>query len=501
MNIFDNFLEKNRNTNPIQNPIRYQFSPHYNGACLGKKGKIYHKRGKFLKGILNPKIEGYAVPNVYEEPIGFYFDGYAASFTKSEAVAMNHYRNARKASGKLRNKWDKIIKEQDYIYSLSKSISSNTELPESLNENFIPREHQKVAIQFGELTNGKFVICDQQRTGKSYSALLYILSQKWDKCLIVSPSKVVSIWGNMIQNICSENINILGSGDELQNGFNIVSYDTLHTILDLNCDIAVCDEAHFFLENDARRSKAVHRIDAEKKIALTGTPIMNSVNDMLNILLWVNKEIFQEMKELVESYIGEDAYTQSQLLSRELKRRCMLLRETHQVSDSIEPYINFIELNLNIDNPKNLKEVGKAKVNYVVEYCKSFENKILIACYHKETANMIRMRLGNKAVIITGETPERERQDAEHAFKNDAQYLIGTMCLAEGLDFSHCDHLLIVEESSYSMRTDQLRERCNRVGKQTETTIDIIIAKGTQDERLYDIYNHKYSLQRALRDA
>lgn len=503
--IYDWLHEKYKDSSPEKNPLTFQLTKEYKGPILGSKGKVYLKRGKMNDGIVHKHDHVYfAVPCVWEQPMGFEHDRYNCWITKSELHAMNQYRYSKLAQGHLKRKWDKIIERQDYMYKLSKAIDSGFDLPE-LKESFIPRDHQKVGVEFGILTNGRFIIADQQRTGKSYTSLMYVLSQKWDKCLIICPSKVVPIWANtktgMISHICDLPINVLSSGDELEDGFNVVSYDTIHTIDDLDCDIAIADEAHFFLEVNARRSHAVNRIKADKKIALTGTPLMNSASDMLSILNWINPRLSAEM-ELFYAYMRNvDSYERARLIAKELKRRCLLLRETHQVGTTTEPYINFITVETPIENPKDLQEVGRAKVNYAVEYCNAFQDKILVAFYYKETGQMLKARLGSKAVLINGDSTPKEVEAAKEAFAGDTQILLGSTVLAEGLDFSYCNNILMVEESSYSMRTDQIRERCNNIYKQQEVTIDVLVVPGTQDDRLYDLLGNKFALSHGLRDA
>lgn len=500
---------RRHDTHPRINPIRYQRNPDFNGAVLGDKGKVYLKRGKMNDGAFYTYEINYAVPCVWERPTGFYHDSYACWITKSESHAMNQYRYSGLAQEHLKREWNKVIELQDYIYGLSRAVDSDIDLPDIKIE---LRPHQKVGVEFGRLTNGNFIIADQQRTGKSYTALVYTLSQKWDRCLIVCPSKVVDIWGavedseagtrnGMIRTICDRPIKILRTGDVLEDGFNVVSYDTLHTIDNLDCDIAIADEAHFFLEANARRSRAVNRINADKRIALTGTPLMNSSSDMISILGWVNPSLAYDM-EVFLSYIGDlDSYERARLLGLELKRRCLLLRETSQVGTAIEPYVNFIKVNAKIEDRKNLQEVGRSKVNYAVEYCKSFTDKVLVVFYYKETGRMLKARLGDEAVLIDGDSTAEEIDNAKKAFAEDKQYLIASTVISEGHDFSHCNNILMVEESSYSLRTDQIRERCNNIYKDTEVTIDVLVVPGTQDDRLYELLGNKFALNQGLRDS
>lgn len=491
--------EKYDKMTPERNPVMCQLSRKYKHESLGDGGKLYLIRGRFHKRHLNSDELHYGVPFLWKCPAGFIQNKTLCWCTKSEALAIRYYREYGNAQNRLKKKFDAIIKEQDYFYSLSKAVDSDVELPK-LKPGFEPRPHQKVAIEFGILTDGRFLIADQMRTGKSFSALLYILSEKWSKCLIVAPAKVVSIWAKMIEEICDVKYKILKSHDALEKGFNIVSYDSLHTIETLDCDIAVCDEAHFFLKGNARRSQAVKQIKADKRLALSGTMILNKAEDILAVLEWVRPKLAEEMTDLLYLIKDEDSFTKAQILSTELRRRCMLLRETSQVGTAEEAKINFIEIDTKVENPKNLQEVGRAKVDYAIDYLRSFQEKILVIFYYRETGKMLKIRLGRNALLIDGETSKKEVQNALESFeKGDVQYLIASNVIGEGIDISHCNNILIVEESSHSMRIEQIRARCSNIYKQKDVIIDILIAKDTQDDRLYEIINNKYDLQNGFK--
>ena len=261
----------------------------------------------------------YSTPLRFKRPIGFNIIPFRTWNTMNEMIALNHYRKVGVISTYLRRYgglfpeiipghpikdiWDKRISYEDLVYSMSGSIESNIDIPPIIRPTFIPRPHQLVTIDFGNLVGGDFIIADQQRTGKTYSALLYVLTQGWSRVLIMCPAKLVLVWKSMINTICDIRITILKSGDFLMPGFNIVSYDTLHTINDRKCDIAIADECHYFINDDSRRSYAVFSIKADQRIALSGTPILNNIGDILRLIKWVKPSIYDEIFDFADTII------------------------------------------------------------------------------------------------------------------------------------------------------------------------------------------------------
>lgn len=253
---FDLLYEEYAHTTPEVNPITYQFNENFKKPPLGKGGKLYLKRGRMNDTTFHKYDDVcYAVPRVWECPTGF-THGCTFWKTKSEILAIRHYRECGNAQNKLKKKFDSIIEKQDYLYKLSKAIDSDIELPK-LKDGFVPRPHQKVGIEYLAWVDRNILIADGMRTGKTATALLITASRKFDTCLIVCPAMLQSVWRDAINNIIDNPVvNILESDDEIKSGYNIVSYDKIHTI-DADVDICIGDEIHFILEPNARRSSGI----------------------------------------------------------------------------------------------------------------------------------------------------------------------------------------------------------------------------------------------------
>ena len=73
--------------------------------------------------------------------------------------------------------------------------------------------------------------------------------------------------------------------------FFIVNYELLLRNFDaMNCrewDIIIADEATKISNATAKQSKAIKRLKAKRRIAMTGTPVSNRANDVWNIIDWI----------------------------------------------------------------------------------------------------------------------------------------------------------------------------------------------------------------------
>jgi superfamily II DNA or RNA helicase len=474
-----------------------------------KEAKIYRdipRTGCRLIKNCKPCYENilYKTSKVYEKPNGFFTNLDEYFHTVSEPWALELFRQNKLARKPLADYFQQIIDKEDKLYKLSKSILTDISAG-SFKDGFTFRDHQPVILEYAKLSGrNSLLICDQQRTGKTYTALCYVASLKFKKCLIVCPAGVINDWERMLFDIFEEseiNLTILNKYDEIQNGYNVISYDKLHTIENLDVDVAVIDEIHYINKTNARRTYACNRISATYAIGLSGTPMLNDINEMMPILKFLDDDLHKEIQTFIKYGTFENEYETALLVSRLLRRRCMMLRLADQISPESKVFINTVEVNTGLDKTALITEVGAAKIPYAVDYANTYDDeKLIIACYYLKTAKKLVASLGSRAVLISGETPQEQRMEAKEAFREGASILVATSCIAEGQDFSFANRMLIIE-TGYSFRVDQLKERCNRVGKSEMVCVDIMIDLATKDYRVEEIINNKYGLNEGLRDS
>eukprot|EP00392_Amoebophrya_sp_AT5.2_P008418 g8439.t1 len=60
----------------------------------------------------------------------------------------------------------------------------------------------------------------------------------------------------------------------------------------------IIDEAHYLKTNTTKRVQEMHKIKAERRVLLTGTPIQNSLSELCNLLWFCTPSVFQPLTEL-----------------------------------------------------------------------------------------------------------------------------------------------------------------------------------------------------------
>jgi superfamily II DNA or RNA helicase len=173
------------------------------------------------------------------------------------------------------------------ILELKNMTSSDTEIPGL-------RPYQQQDIHFLSCLPHAGIF-NQQRTGKSPTTLKLVESEGHEKVIIICPASLVLNWRKEIEQWTSYDVYAVNGSKnkrlktyqewDSQKGCLVLSKDTCKADYDLinasDCALIV-DEAHFLRNYKSNQSKAVFQLGkyAKKRLALTGTPSVNSGSDI-----------------------------------------------------------------------------------------------------------------------------------------------------------------------------------------------------------------------------
>ncbi|XP_023230728.1 DNA repair and recombination protein RAD54-like [Centruroides sculpturatus] len=294
------------------------------------------------------------------------------------------------------------------------------------------RPHQREGVKFmWDCVTGKqiennygCIMADEMGLGKTLQCitLLWTLLRQGpdakpiiDKAIIVSPSSLVKNWQNEITKWLKNKINVMaidsGSKEKIDKDLQyfmntngrrvvcpvlIISYETfrLHAAVLHKGEVGfvICDEGHRLKNSDNQTYNALNKLQAKRRILISGTPIQNDLLEYFSLVHFVNEGILgtaQEFKRKFETPIirsrdahASDAEQQKgnerleELLS--IVNKCMIRRTSALLSKYIpvkielvvccmmtplqnDIYVNFVK-SLDILKLNNAKEKGN-KVN------------------------------------------------------------------------------------------------------------------------------------------
>lgn len=461
------------------------------------------------------------------------------------------------------------------------------ELPD-FNFKTKPFEHQIEGFNYG-LNNDRWLLGDEQGLGKTKQVIDIAVAKKqlkgYKHCLIICGVNGLKWnWLNEIhthsnedgwilgQRVHNNKIYISSNADKLAdlNALSsISSYFLITNVESLrdekitskiaslckshDIDIVAIDEIHKCKNPTSQQGKGILKIQPECRIAMTGTPLMNTPFDLFIILKWLGyeKHSFYQFKQHYGMFGGYGGYEvvgyrylddlQNQLdeiMLRRLKSDVLDLPEKTHITEYVEmtpkqrQIYNEVtaEIKMNIDQIKaannplaelirmrqatgytgilssKVKESAKLdRMEELVEESVENGKQVVIFSNWTQMTDAIWARLHNKyrLSVITGETKDIDRQDNVAEFQSGAsQVIVGTIgAMGTGLTLTAGTVEIFMDEPWNRANKEQAEDRCHRVGTKENVTIYTLVCKDSIDEKINELVERKGLMADALVDG
>lgn len=455
-----------------------------------------------------------------------------------------------------------------------------------------PFNHQITGFKFG-LNHQNWLLGDEQGLGKTKQvidiAIAKKLSEGYKHCLIICGVNGLKWnWREEIKTHSNESAHILGQKIKsnritigstqdkihdldmlLASSEAILSYFIITNVESLRNEIIVskiselcknktigiiaADEVHKMKNPTSQQGKGFLKLNSECKIAMTGTPLMNTPLDLYIILKWLGYEkhsfyAFRNHHCIMGGFGGYEVvgYKNMDELQQQLDH-IMLRRLKEDVLDLpdktyVDEYVEMkgkqeqiykevtMEIRANIDqisiapNPlaelirmrqatgytgilsSTIKESAKLdRMEELVEDALNNGKKVVIFSNWTQITHIIETRLSKYfPAVITGETPDNVRQKYVDAFQNnpDCQIIIGTIgAMGTGLTLTAGTVEIFIDEPWSKALKNQAEDRCHRIGQNNNVTVYTLLTKNTIDERIHELVERKGALSDAIIDG
>lgn len=436
-----------------------------------------------------------------------------------------------------------------------------------------------------------FLLGDEMGLGKSLQALtVFCIDVKLGKSetlLIVCPVSLRYNWANEIAKFTRIPFTLLGEepdpkkpsvmramqpakrDQQLQQFFMgvgprilIANYEQIASVthtatFDKNFfDVIIFDEAHRIKNHQAKRTKACLALKSHRSFMLTGTPIMNRVDELWPLLHRISPTRYPKYWAFVNRYCTYGGYenrqitgvknekelnTQlSQLMVRRLKRETLKTskpiyipvivgmtkkqRELYEIAYNAileEPdgdladmlnikneLTKFMRLKQICDSPQIIDpefEDDSEKLDRVVEIVQELYDsgqKVIIFTQFRQVIRCLRRRLIKENIKpvyeLHGDIDKADRQGIVDKWSAEevASPIIMMTQLAEGLNMTAARNGIFVDKLFTPGRNDQAVDRMDRIGRAEDADITIyeMIVKGSVEERIEEILREKTNL-------
>ncbi len=462
-----------------------------------------------------------------------------------------------------------------------------------------PFDHQIDGLMYGK-EHPKFLLGDDPGLGKTKQAIDLAVSRKgqFKHCLIVcGVSSVKMNWLKEIEVHSNERGHILGSyttrdgrlkddgpleyrlddlESDLDEFFLITNIETfravslkrkesslskqeltqkriLERVGELTrqgkIGMVIIDEIHKAKNPSSKQGKAIHQLYSHYKMALTGTPLVNSPLDLYNILKWLEAEehsykAFKEFYCELGSWGDIEGYKNLDHLQAKLQG-VMLRRLKKDVLD-LPPKIRQVEyVQLKGDQSKLydgirdelIKSIDElvlspnplamlTRLRQVTSYPQILSDKIKESAKFERLEEMLEqiIETGEKAIIfsnwskvtkavrerlakynpayIDGETSDRMAEVNKFQDDPSCSVAIGTIgAMGTGLTMTAASWVFFLDKPWNATTRDQAEDRAYRIGTKGTVNVVTFVVGGSVDEKIEDIIQEKGELSDAIVDA
>ena len=466
------------------------------------------------------------------------------------------------ASVKTDARWKAFIRRLDEAEGFAPALPSGfeAELRDYQREGFVWMNRL-------ERWGAGALLADDMGLGKTVQAIaMMVLKAAAGPILVVAPTSVCGNWAAEIGRFApglrpirfaetgdrEEAIGGLAPGDAL-----IVSYGLLareqERLAAVPWAMAILDEAQQIKNADTQRAEASRRLEAGFRLALTGTPIENDLDELWSLFAFVNPGLLGGREKFARRFvtpIARDNDARAKAALRALIRPFLLRRTKAQVLAELPPRT---EQTLLVEQEaeerafyealrrralERLEEVGaeRTRIHILAEI-----TRLRQACCHPSLAApdcgvgsakleafldlverlgegrhralvfsqfvghlaKVRAALDAKGVAyqyLDGATPAAERDKRVEAFQAGAGelFLISLKAGGFGLNLTAADYVIHLDPWWNPAVETQASDRAHRIGQQRPVTIYRLIVKDSIEERIVALHRQKRDLADAL---
>ncbi|NUM58630.1 MAG: DEAD/DEAH box helicase [Bdellovibrionaceae bacterium] len=377
--------------------------------------------------------------------------------------------------------------------------------------------------------------------------------------LVVAPKSLVFNWKNEIEKF-APNLKVFtyfgpDRKDELK---NIKKYDvmltTYHTLRndidvlkDLNFYHFILDEAQNIKNPKSQVTVSTKLVQATKRFALTGTPIENSIGDLISILSVVTPGLITESlgQKFMRLSENEDLRRVSKALAPFILRRTkdQVLKDLPQKTEQIlycelsdEERVKYDEvrnfywqkLNPRIKDggvnhskieilgallrlrqicchvglvEKNKDVASSAKLDLLIEQLQTIikeGHKALVFSSFTSLLKLLTQQLHQKGIsfeYLDGQTKDREERVNNFQTNADVPlFLLSLKAGGVGLNLTAADYVFIIDPWWNPAAESQAIDRCYRIGQTKKVFAYKLIAKNTVEEKILKLQERKKNL-------
>ncbi|MCD7839953.1 MAG: SNF2-related protein, partial [Erysipelotrichaceae bacterium] len=456
---------------------------------------------------------------------------------------------------------------KDLIHKFDHINKIEHPLPDYYND--ILRDYQKDGVAWMHTLrdcgfNG--ILADDMGLGKTLQVIVLLESINTDlPSMVVCPSSLVYNWESEVHKFSKKlKVGCVVKGQDSRKmmidayqdyDLLVTSYDYMRRDFELYSDkmfeYVILDEAQYIKNQKTLNAKSVKKLHSKARLALTGTPIENSLAELWSIFDFLmpqylfnyhyfvsryendivknhDKEKTKQLKKLVTPFIlrrnKKDVLTElpdkiekTQLISFDEEEYKIYLANLAKVNTNLQEILNQEK----VDNIAILSMLTKLRqlcceprlvyenihkpsskltaCMEIIENLKENNQKILLFSSFTSMLDLIGEQLSLKGIsfyMLTGQTSKEKRKDLVDKFQSDSTtvFLISLKAGGTGLNLTSAQAVIHFDPWWNVSAQNQATDRAYRIGQTNKVQEIKLVMKDSVEEKILDLQERKKEL-------
>lgn len=403
--------------------------------------------------------------------------------------------------------------------------------------------------------NSNALLADDMGLGKTVEAITAVRAlirrSQALQVLIICPKSVLPNWMREMERWAPEllAIKIHGNQPTRQRAWHaykgkchvlVTTYEVIRedfeTVRGQKFDLVIADEVQRIKNFETSTAHAVCGLSADRRWALTGTPLENRLEDIVNIFRFVKPGLFssrdlftlstrlvresvkpyvlrrrkdEALKDLPEKVVDttllELTEKQRQAYEKAENEGIVRLKSTSNVTvQHVLALIQYLKQICNFDpDSGESAKVDYLREDYLESACQNNDKTIIISQYVR-TLEGLRERLKDyEPLIYSGQLSLEHRVQIEKLFQghdNHKVLLLSLKAGGVGLNLTSANHVLHFDRWWNPAVECQAEDRTHRIGQTKTVFVTRLICQGTIEERIERLLEQKKILFREVVD-